>query len=93
MLEPWLYPNTTRSTTFPGVIAGLAGVLPVMTILAGGKFAWDAFQKQKQIDDLQSTIEESELQFLRSQINPHFLFNNLNNMYSYALKALLKLLK
>lgn len=87
VLEQLLYPNTTRAATFPGVLFGLAGVLPIMTILSSGKFAWDSFQKQMQIDALQNLIQDSELQFLRSQINPHFLFNNLNNLYAYALEG------
>ncbi|MDC6383817.1 histidine kinase [Flagellimonas taeanensis] len=86
IMEPIMFPNTKRGTTFPGIYISLLGVLPVMFILSGCKFGWDALQKQDQIDELQSTIQESELQFLRSQINPHFLFNNLNNLYSYALQ-------
>lgn len=86
VLEQIFYPETQRAGSFPGVFVSLLGVLPVITILSGGKFAWDALQKQQQIDELKTTIQESELQFLRSQINPHFLFNNLNNLYSYALQ-------
>ena len=37
-------------------------------------------QKQKKILALEK--REAELSFLRTQINPHFLFNNLNNIYS-----------
>lgn len=87
VLEQIFYPDTKRSGTFPGIFISLIGVLPIMTILASGKFAWDAFVKQRQIEDLKSSIQESELQFLRSQVNPHFLFNNLNNLYSYALEG------
>jgi len=86
VLEPILFPGTKRAETFPGIYISLLGVLPVMFILSGCKFGWDALKKQAQIDELETTIQESELQFLRSQINPHFLFNNLNNLYSYALQ-------
>lgn len=60
-------------------------IIPVVAILSGVKFGWDAIMKHKQVDKLEAVIKESELQFLKSQINPHFLFNNLNNLYSYAL--------
>lgn len=59
--------------------------LPTILLVIGFKFAWDAFQKQQKIDSLKRMVAESELQFLNSQINPHFLFNNLNNLYAYAL--------
>lgn len=87
VLEQLLFPGTKRARSFPGVFFSLLGVLPVITILSGFKFGWDALQKQEQIEELKSSMQESELQFLRSQINPHFLFNNLNNLYSYALEG------
>ena len=80
ILEPLLYPNTKRANTFPGLFYTLFGILPVMTILTSGKFAWDAIQQQDKIKELQSTITESELQFLRSQVNPHS-YNLLNQIY------------
>lgn len=60
--------------------------LPTILLMIGFKFAWDANQKQRKIDTLNRMIAESELQFLNSQINPHFLFNNLNNLYAFALE-------
>src|SRR5690606_2583108 len=42
--------------------------------------------KQRELEQLRTAVKDSELQFLKSQINPHFLFNNLNNLYSYALE-------
>jgi len=86
VLEQIFFAGSRRAKTFPGVYYALLDVLPVIVILSGFKFGWDALQKQQQIDELKGTIQESELQFLRSQINPHFLFNNLNNLYSHALE-------
>lgn len=84
VLEQIYFPDT-RAKQFPGVIFSLLGVLPILAILSGFKFAWDALVKQREVESLQQTVQESELQFLKSQINPHFLFNNLNNLYSYAI--------
>ena len=39
------------------------------------------FKERKETETLLQG-RQSELSFLRSQINPHFLFNNLNNIYS-----------
>ncbi|MGX1930781.1 sensor histidine kinase [Flagellimonas sp. 2504JD4-2] len=86
VLEQIFYAGTRRARVFPGIYYAFFDIVPVIAILSGFKFGWDALQKQKQIDELKSAVQESELQFLRSQINPHFLFNNLNNLYSYALE-------
>lgn len=75
-----------RANTFGGVLLTLSQVLPTIAMLSGFKFAWDALGKQREVDALKTAVKESELQFLKSQINPHFLFNNLNNLYSYAIE-------
>lgn len=85
VLEKIYFPDT-KGARFPGVIFSLLDVMPVITILAGFKFAWDASRKQLEVEELQLSVKESELQYLKSQINPHFLFNNLNNLYSYAIE-------
>ncbi len=74
-----------RANTFGGVLLTLSQVLPTIAMLSGFKFGWDALGKQREVDQLKTVAKESELQFLKSQINPHFLFNNLNNLYSYAI--------
>lgn len=45
---------------------------------------WWRYQQEKQT--LQTQTIQSELRFLKSQINPHFLFNTLNNLYALTLK-------
>lgn len=44
----------------------------------------DWFSVQRTQMRLESEKKDMELQFLKSQLNPHFLFNSLNNIYSLA---------
>lgn len=51
-----------------------------LSILSG----WWRFQQQNQ--QLETQTMQNELRFLKSQINPHFLFNTLNNLFALTLK-------
>lgn len=85
IIERIFFPDT-RGKYFPNIIYTLIDVIPPIIIIAGFKLAWDATTKQRQLDELKVMVHESELQFLKSQINPHFLFNNLNNLYAHAVE-------
>lgn len=55
-------------------------VYTVISLLITFFVGW--LQTQKQKDELIKQKQEAEIALLRSQINPHFLFNTLNNLYS-----------
>ncbi|WP_338877423.1 sensor histidine kinase (plasmid) [Spirosoma sp. SC4-14] len=50
------------------------------------RFAVDWFTFQQKRRELENTQLRTELSFLRSQLNPHFLFNTLNALYGLAIK-------
>ena len=45
------------------------------------KSVWDYLQLQKKLAEVAKQKLEAELNFLKSQVNPHFLFNSLNAVY------------
>lgn len=85
ILEPIFFTGPRAETI--KMLWAFIDIIPVVAILSGVKFGWDAMMKQHEVDRLEEAVKDSELQFLKSQINPHFLFNNLNNLYSYALEG------
>lgn len=44
------------------------------------------FDQEKKLNQIKISQIGTELKLLRAQVNPHFLFNTLNNLYSLALK-------
>lgn len=60
---------------------------PLILIVAFGlKLAYHGSRQIFVIERLQAKQTESELKLLKSQVNPHFLFNTLNNVYSTNLE-------
>ncbi len=65
----------------------LSEAMPYFTAWIGSalfEMAAYARRKEREMAVLRSEKLESELKFLKSQVNPHFLFNALNNIYSQA---------
>lgn len=85
IMERIYFPDT-KGRRMVAKIYDLFEVLPTILILLGAKFAWDAILERKKTEQLKQLAQESELQFLKTQINPHFLFNNLNNLYALAIE-------
>ncbi len=65
------------------------GSLSVMSLWATIYFAFQFIQRNRrnEIDklELKSALQEAELAILKNQVNPHFLFNALNNIRSLIL--------
>ncbi len=46
----------------------------------------ERYIQKKQMDELQVAKLNTEVNYLKAQINPHFLFNTLNNLYGLSLE-------
>lgn len=59
--------------------------LMFVVVSFGARFTQDWVNHESEKQLLQQAKLQTELKFLKSQINPHFLFNTLNNLYASAL--------
>lgn len=83
--------NYYPGTTLLYYLKDNAYFLPPTIVLAGAAVAIrDAFLREKerenqlQLQALEQARTQAELAFLRTQINPHFLYNTLNYLYATA---------
>lgn len=56
-------------------------LLACMTV----KFVMDNAEKERRLEQIEKDSLTNELKFLKSQIQPHILFNSLNSLYDYTL--------
>ncbi|MFC2107162.1 sensor histidine kinase [Bacteroidota bacterium] len=82
---PWVYPERYTSFkywSFVSILNNIFGVYSVVSMAAAFKLFKLWFKSHKQRVNLEKQNLKSELALLRVQINPHFLFNTLNNIDS-----------
>ncbi|MES2618005.1 MAG: histidine kinase [Bacteroidota bacterium] len=72
--------------TFNFFVINFFYILFTVMLSASIKIFRNWYLKEQTNKELQTLNIENELRFLKSQINPHFLFNNLNNLYALTLK-------
>lgn len=71
-----------HSAAFVASVA--VGTLVVVAFVGMLRFVLDWFALEAKTKALENARLLAELQFLKAQINPHFLFNTLNNLYYLA---------
>ncbi len=82
VLEPLLFGSKIiLAATYLSFIEG-ATITLLFTAL---RLMTNRRRNEHRIMELQKASAEAELQYLKGQINPHVLFNALNNIYSHAL--------
>lgn len=87
VLEPFFFPETRgkEGWTFIGVYYFTFEVAPFLAAVLIVRLLLDQHKAQRAMDLLRAETNAHELRFLKSQINPHMLFNTLNNIYAYVL--------
>jgi len=76
--------RTFPITNFLALLAGLRGAITIGGIAAAIKLMKFWHMKEQRNLQLQKENMASQLQLLKAQVHPHFLFNTLNNIYSFT---------
>jgi sensor histidine kinase YesM len=66
---------------FSRFIVMVINVVFSLLMTSGGKLLFEYLQKMMKLKEMENKQLKAELNLLRSQVNPHFLFNTLNNLY------------
>ena len=85
----YYYPNTQAilSISFTyHILIGIIHIYPIVIAASAVKIVQLWFTNLETTKQLEKDKIEAELKFLKAQINPHFLFNTLNNLYALTLK-------
>jgi len=72
--------------TFNHIVAVTLGEIYVIALVSAIKLTIDWVVEKRRNEELLKIQLKTELNFLKSQIQPHFFFNTLNNLYALALE-------
>ena len=75
-----------QAFTFNHIIAVILGEVYVVALATAIKLTFDWIYERDQVKELQKVQLKTELDFLKAQIQPHFFFNTLNNLYALTLE-------
>lgn len=78
--------NPQQAFTFNHIVAVTLGEVYVVALATAIKLTFDWIYERNRVEDLQKVQLRTELNFLKSQIQPHFFFNTLNNLYALTLE-------
>lgn len=74
-----------RNSFVAAMMAGLRGGITIGGFAAAIKLVKVWYLKQEAYQQIEREKLQTELQLLKNQIHPHFLFNTLNNLYALTL--------
>ena len=83
----WLEGQEVHVFKFTRLVQIVLIILLPLAITTGWKLFTDLKEKHRQTKELEKEKTDAELNYLKSQINPHFLFNTLNTIYGLSLKS------
>jgi sensor histidine kinase YesM len=86
-LSDWLFPGYYFISFYEvhDVFNFVVIFLAATTLLKLAKGWFDSIEQQQRLQRLEKEKIDAELQALKAQINPHFLFNSLNSLYALSL--------
>ena len=71
---------------FPKIIIDAVNIYLIVGVYSTFYLTRAWYEEQRLAQELKQEKTEAELQLLKSQVHPHFIFNTLNNIYSYAIQ-------
>lgn len=74
-----------RAFSFDHVVEVTIGAIYVIAFVSAIKLTFEWMREKSKNDELQKVQLQTELNFLKTQIQPHFFFNTLNNLYSLVI--------
>ncbi len=83
----WLFKGTHSASFLSYYAIGYISTYTILSLFAYVIYSIkELYRKQAALEDANIKKQQAELSGLKSQINPHFLFNTLNTIYASALK-------